>query len=367
MTITAVPSLTNEDRTAPARNGAGRVDERQPTSWVPLDLTAALSGQGVPAPDLLPREDGACLVYRGRVHWFQGEPESCKSWLAIFVCVLVALAGGTVLYIDYEDDETGFVERLRALGLTAEQIMAHIIYIRPEEPLVNSHGQATAGQVDFGLTLEARQPIDLVVIDGVTEAMTTEDLDLLSNADIATWMRRLPKRLAGTGPAVICVDHVTKSREGRGGWAIGGQHKKAGVTGAAYSFDVVEPFGRNLTGRIRVMVDKDRPGHVRSIQAADRQVAVMTLQSWPDGGVTVHLEPPGAGTPSATVVERITEHLTTYPGTTKTQLRELGNSGHIDEALRWLTGPAGANQVRVEAKGNAHRHYLADPIEDDEF
>src|SRR4051794_29700154 len=46
----------------------------------------------------------------------------------------------------------------------------------------------------------------------------------------------------------------------RDSWAIGGQHKRAGVTGAAYSFQTITPLSRGGTGLVHIRVDKDRPG-----------------------------------------------------------------------------------------------------------
>ena len=85
---------------------------------------------------------------------------------------------------------------------------------------------------------------------------------------IAVWQRRLPKRIASTGAAVGCVDHLSKNRDGQGRYAIGGQHKLAGVTGATYRFTVSKPLRRALsepmTGRVTISVEKDRPGWVRA-------------------------------------------------------------------------------------------------------
>ena len=75
--------------------------------------------------------------------------------------------------------------------------------------------------------------------------MTIEGLEIVSNTDVAQWIRMLPKRVARLdGTAVICIDHVTKASETQGRYAIGGQHKLAGTTGAAYRFTTVQPLAR---------------------------------------------------------------------------------------------------------------------------
>jgi hypothetical protein len=328
------------------------------STWQVLDLAAALSGDGVDAPSLLERDDGRCLLYPGRIHWFSGEPESCKSWCAQLAVARVLHGDGSVLYLDYEDDENGIVERLRSLSVDDQTIAdaARFAYLRPEEPVADKHGNKTDAARDYGDRL-ATKPA-LVVVDGVTEAMTTEGLNLIDNADVARFMRRICRPAAAVGAAVIAVDHVTKSNDERRSWAIGGQHKKAGVTGAAYTFDKQRPFGRGLEGRVRVTVEKDRPGHVRAY-ATEKRVATMVLSSYDDGGVTIHLEAPTGEReePNTPVLQRIEEHLTVYPGAGKTALRELGNSDQIDDAIKWLVA---RERVRVQQKGQKHEHYLVD-------
>jgi hypothetical protein len=58
--------------------------------------------------------------------------------------------------------------------------------------------------------------LTLVVIDGVTEAMTTEGLALGDNTDVAAWIRLLPKRFAAAGAVVVVIDHVGKNRDDQG-------------------------------------------------------------------------------------------------------------------------------------------------------
>jgi hypothetical protein len=63
---------------------------------------------------------------------------------------------------------------------------------------------------------------DLVVVDGVTEAMTTEGLEIISNSDTAKWLRLLPKRITRlAGAAVVCIDHTARSASAEEKYAIG--------------------------------------------------------------------------------------------------------------------------------------------------
>jgi hypothetical protein len=337
--------------------------QRTPTSWAPVDLTDALAGADIPAPELWKRSDGTPLIYRARVHWFQGESESCKSWAAQIIAATELNAGNDVLYIDFEDDERGVVARLRTLGAAVDAIAAHLIYLRPDEALKDRQGRYTDGWLDFTPLLEATQ-YSLGIIDGVTEAMTTEGLELISNADIATWMRLLPKRIAATGTAVICIDHVTKAVDGRGRYAIGGQHKLAGVTGAAYLFTTLRPLARAagtepVEAAIDVSVTKDRPGYVRG-RSPEGKVGTLAITAYPDGDISTVLDPPGRrDTADIALIGRILSFLDDYDGSSTNSIEKgvEGNAARIREALR---GAKERNWIRIDQRGNGHYHYLTD-------
>jgi hypothetical protein len=336
------------------------------TTWSPVDLSAAVAGIDVPPPSVLTRVDGVCLLYEGRVHWFQGEPESCKTWAALAAAAQVLDAGGTVLWIDFEDDENGVVARLLALGVVADVILSRFTYLHPDEPLIDRTGRATAGALELARVLDAER-YRLAVIDGVTEAMVTDDLDILSNADIARWMRRLPKRIAAiTGAAVVGIDHVTKARESQGRYAIGGQHKLAGITGATYRFDAVRPFARPVgttpsEGSVAVVVMKDRPGYVRA-RAVDARITTMELTGYPDGGVSIAFTTASATiAPDMALCSRLLGYLSMYEGATQNQCTHNveGKTDAVRDALRWMTETERA-WITVQRVGNAHRHYLTD-------
>ena len=333
-----------------------------PTTWAPVDLTAALAGDDLPPAALFKRTDGNRLLYEGRVHWFLGESESCKSWAWQHVAADVVAKGGDVLVVDFEDDERGVVARLRSLGLSVQAIAEHLVYLRPDEALYDRHGNPTPGAVELADVLTART-YRLAVIDGVTEAMTTEGLALGENTDVARWSRMLPKRIADLGPAVVVVDHVVKDRESQGRYAIGGQHKLAGLTGAAYKFVTLRPLarakrGEPVDGTVAITVTKDRPGHVRAF-AAEGKVGTLTITAWPDGGVTCRLVPPGEEMPDSHLVQRIREYLDTYDGSSVRAIEAAveGKAVALRGATSWLVD---SGQVRVERKGNAHLHFLTD-------
>lgn len=236
-------------------------------SWAPVDLMPAILGQIVtPTPTLLPRDDGACLLYPGLTHSIHGESESGKSFVMQWEAARLIREGGSVIYLDFESDVGAVVDRLRLLGAPPEDIVERLRYVHPERnPTAAVELAAWHGLL--------RTHADLVVIDGVTEALSLFGVSSVDNDELTRWGRIFPRQLAATGAAVVMVDHVPKPQPGAehaSRFAIGGQAKLAMVTGAAYSVEVVEPLGRGLRGVLRLSVGKDRPGYVRGLSGPMR-------------------------------------------------------------------------------------------------
>ena len=342
-----------------AAEEAADVVAAQNSSWSPVDLTPALDGREAEnQPAFLVREDGVHLLYERKLHTFFAEPESAKGWLALQACVELISDGRHVLYIDFEDSETTLVGRLLALGCTHDQIAECVTYIRPDEPLTDS------AKADLDAAI-AHGPA-LVVIDGVTEALTIFGLDLNDNSDSARFYEQLPRPMVRAGAAVFLIDHVAKDRDGRGRFAIGAQHKLAGVD-VAYSLEVVEPFGRGRDGVVKVTVVKDRPGHVRQYADERNRIAEMKLSSDAESGeVTISLAPPGDATAwrPTFLMGRISEAIAAEPGMTTRGIREgvPGNNAAKQVALRLLIADRYVDRVQ---DGQANRHYSLRPFTED--
>ena len=252
------------------------------TGWERIDLFPWLQG---PMPDDSPklgvRTDGVRVLYPGRIHAINGEPESGKTWLAQFLAAQELAGGHKVLYLDYEDGPAAFASRMAALGVPARIVVTALHYHRIEAPWSEEARAVLATATANGFSL--------AVIDGVTEAMAACGLDPLGNADVAKWWAMLPKPLTRSGAAVLIIDHVAKDREGRGRWALGAQHKLSAVDGAAFALETRAPFGRGKRGSSTIFIRKDRPGWLRQNALGDR-LAEFTLIS-ANRAVTASLEP----------------------------------------------------------------------------
>mgnify|MGYP007071600386 CR=1 FL=1 len=268
---------------------AGLEEGDEHTSWWPVDLGPLFDGTAETVePTLFRRDDGQPILYHGKAHAFNGEPESGKSWAALLACVQAVNDGEDVLYIDFEDTAPTVVSRLLNLGAKPESIMARFTYMSPSDPLW-WHDKVTAAGLEFHALLDERT-FTLAIIDGVTEAMVLHGLDINSNNDVATFYKILPRRIQAKGSATVQIDHVPKSKEGRGRGGIGGQHKLAGID-VSFVFEVTAPFGIGRSGVARVSIEKDRPGQLRQ-HASGRRLADLHLTSDVNTGLVAELKAP---------------------------------------------------------------------------
>lgn len=316
-----------------------------------LDVDDALQ------PQYLRRTDGQPLLYPGLTHSLAGDSGSGKTWLAYWEVVQVLRRGdGDVLVLDYEGASArSFKQRMQALGW--RESLKRVTYY-------NKPAGLDWPELDQLLT----RPYAYAVIDGVNAALQLSGLpgDSLSNSNdaITRWHNALPGRIAEeTGAAVLMIDHVTKSREGRNGFAIGGQAKRAALTGAAYGVTPVEPFGVGRSGGFNVVVNgKDREGVVLGALNSDL-AAYVQVTAEDDSTLALELQPPLL-VPSVSPEEerqarltRLCVYLQDHPGESQTTIRsEVGrNRGDLIKDLNELERGGYAHK---EKDGRAYRWYL---------
>jgi len=300
------PAAEEGDLDEDARENLDPLDAR-PSSWSPVDLEPYLTGKlTVPDPEVCRRNDGACLMYRGRVNMLFGSSESAKSWIAMAICLQEIEAGGRALYLDFEDEPVQTLNRLRLLGAVDDDLRAQFSYIRPEGPLAdmqrNKWGKdqptksGEFAQDQFDMALQSLDP-DVIVADGMTALYGLHGLDAndaVSTDVITSWLKRLTRNGRST---VIIIDHQAKSAE-KGSMPIGSQHKVAMVQGTLLQvWPIKQPMPGDV-GEMELVVLKDRPGQVRahSQKTGGRgkaQVAgVVTLDSRTEGRSSLVITPP---------------------------------------------------------------------------
>jgi hypothetical protein len=324
---------------------------------------------------MLTRSDGRGLMYPGHIHMFYGESESGKSWVALVAAAEELKSGRAVLFLDFESDALTIGGRLMALGVAPEAIAAHLTYVRPDGS-PETHSEAYAA-------LLAR-PYRLAVLDGMTDAYMMLGLDPNSNTDVAQFTRTLPRRIAdATGAAVVMIDHVVKSNDNRGRFAIGSQHKLSALDGAAYMVEPAAgaPLGDGKRGIAVLRVTKDRPAQVRkhsgAYRASDRtqEAGRVVLDSTSDNGTTTYeVLPPesldaetGEAKPfmPTVLMGRVGEYLNDYPGSSATQIAD-GVKGMKKKVREALTAMVQDGSVRVEprsGRGGGYVHFNAEPVD----
>jgi len=254
----------------------------EPTSWLPKPLDLDGSQEEEP-PAFLSRVDGHRLFYAGKINALIGESESGKTWVALLAVKQALQMGQSVSYIDFEDSGKGILSRLRLLGLE-DRHFANFTYANPDEAFT------LEAKIDLQRALETLNPA-LIVVDGVNAAMTLLGLDLVSNRDATFFSQTILRPLAVNGAAVITIDHVTKSKDSRGNGAIGAQAKRADINGAAFIVEVVQPFGRGMTGELNLKMSKDRQGHVRAISKDAKLVGRVVIKSSEETGIEMSIHP----------------------------------------------------------------------------
>lgn len=314
-------------------------------------------------PDLLPtilwRSDGACLLYPGLSHSFAGEPTAGKTLIALAAAAQLLERGGRAAMIDYEGNRRVVGGRLRAMGADPDAVAERFHYLRPPTAF------DPALSAELGRLL-AEAAADLVIIDGVARGIARQGGNEDTAADVLAWIDLVVRPATETGAAALMLDHVAKSRDGRGRWARGSGAKLGEIEGAAYSVDAVQPWSRTRPGYAHLRLDKDREG----VLGTEGSVVAVVRFTPTAGGVAFAVDPPDSETTECEAA--ILEVLRSRPSASQKQLldelRDLRHARHLSsfrdstvlETLENLevsrrviaikSGPRGAIQYEVSER-----------------
>lgn len=326
-------------------------------TWRPLDI-ATLAQQvkdgtvETPRPTIGTRTDGKALLYSGRVNGIAGESGGGKTFTATVMAYEELRAKRHVVYVDLEDTPHTLLDRLVKMGADVEMLATYFHYVQPEEKFdIFSRDQ-------FLPMIEHLDP-SLVVIDSAGEALALEGINGNDDTPVAEWFRRLPKKVADLGPAVLLLDHVPKSKDGGVDYAIGSQRKRAAITGIQLIQESGVEFSKDKDGFAKLRVTKDKLGNYskKSI-AAHLEVK--------NGGRSVRLVAPpetassGAWRPTG-IMERISKlleqsHEPLGVNAIKTEIG--GKATNVDRAIAALVTEG---YILVKAQGQKRLHELIKP------
>jgi len=358
--------------------GTDEAENDAPSSWATVDLGPYLDGTHVAQkPTVLLRSDGAALFYAGETHSIYGESESGKSWVALIAAAEVIGHGGAVLFVDFESTPARIVERMGHLGVSTEAMAEHLAYVRPEM-VPNADDKAWRDVLSV--------PRELVIIDGVTAAMSIFGASSQDNDETTKWQSVFPAKVAAqSGAAVVMIDHVTKSTEGRGRFAIGAQAKLAALTGAAYVVTPLTVIAKGQCGYLEMRVAKDRPGEIRAgldaESAGDRTqcAAIVEIDSDGAGRITPRILTASEGereaaafrgtamgaNPPTYLMGKVSRALALEGDLSINRIINTvgGNKGHLGRAIKALK--AGGYVVEYAGERGARMHRLLQPYDPD--
>lgn len=270
-------------------DGLPELEEADSWAPTPADMVEAILSGSVSTPEPtvgIVREDGHPFLYPGLEHALIGEMEAGKSWFAL-ACVAAELrAGHRVGYLHFEEsDPTSTYLRLnRQFGVSAQVLLERFWFVGPERRI---------SPTDVDRLLAPGAP-SLVVLDGVNEAMALHGMGIFDADGAADFRRRLVKPWKRSGAAVLSLDHVAKSEEGRSsGYAYGAVGKGNGLDGAMLQLDNTEPFGDGRRGVSNVYVTKDRHGQLRKL-GRQKESRVSASRVWFVGRMVIDASTAGA-------------------------------------------------------------------------
>ena len=223
-------------------------------------------------PTVLTMDNGHSLFYPGAHNLVAGPSGVGKSWLHAIAIHQQIQQGHHAVIIDYEMNMRDWYSRLKySLGATdGELSLVH--YCQPDEALsmVLQYGQRSTGKAHKVMTDQLLRVADmgklaLVCIDGVTNAMTANNLKLIDNTDVALMWQLLPEHIVRlTQACVVLTDHVPKNSNNDTVLPIGGQHKVSATTGSAFTVSAGSYLSANPKhdGMVLMRCIKDRHGQV---------------------------------------------------------------------------------------------------------
>lgn len=175
---------------------------------------------------------------RGRITMIYGKQSSGKTTLALTTAATTCALGGTVCYIDYENDVN--IHYARSLGVPVDDVTKFIL-LQPDtldEGIAMMHGMVKAG-------------VDLLVVDsvGAGVAKAQADKTLKERADAKnTWLGAAARKWSEELPDLkkTAMKVVRESNGKKGAAIIGIAQMRAKInTGSSYGGDPEQAQGGN--------------------------------------------------------------------------------------------------------------------------
>lgn len=249
--MTEITTLVNSEY---KRNIAKQMYQELTSSvkaWSEVDLG---EDDGDPVPDVLCMMNGAGLLYSGEMNMTWGLASAGKSWLAYLAIMQQVKQGRHAILLDYENGRRRIRSRLRALGLTMDEVAEYVhVYL------------GETGMVPVKRMPVALDQVGIVVTDSCTGALAAMDLDAKNTGDIESFATRNITPFSEAGAAVLILDHVTHDTD-KHDRPINSVHKLNRVQGAGYQVENVVPFLPGSMGWSWIRLWKDNSGGVDQVR-----------------------------------------------------------------------------------------------------
>ena len=209
-----------------------------------IDLGEPIESGMEPAEMLVPD-----VLYAGSVHGIYSAGGKGKTFFALWLIKQVIDQDQPVMLLDQENGVRIVSERLRALGVSAEQARRNLHYYPfPSMPL------EAGASVEFEELLDEVKPA-LVVLDSWINFLASAGLDENSSVDIAQWADAYSQKARQRGMAILLLDHIPKE-----GNTARGSGRKLDYVDVMWELTKPQDFDRETVGRIDLRLKKDREG-----------------------------------------------------------------------------------------------------------
>src|SRR5215208_770982 len=209
-----------------------------------IDLGEPIESGMEPAEMLVPD-----VLYAGSVHGIYSAGGKGKTFFALWLIKQVVEQDLPVMLLDQENGVRIISERLRALGVTAEQARRNLFYFPfPSMPL------EAGASAEFEEMLDEVKPA-LVVLDSWINFLASAGLDENSSVDIAQWADTYSQKARQRGMAILLLDHIPKE-----GNTARGSGRKLDYVDVMWELTKPQDFDRETMGRIDLRLKKDREG-----------------------------------------------------------------------------------------------------------
>jgi hypothetical protein len=337
----------------------GPPDEARTTSeaWDDVDLGELL----IHEPEPIPRFGKGGLIYEGSLVWFYGDPSSGKSVLCYGWALDVIRDGGHVLLVDEETNVRDVAAKFRALGLLPEQ-RDRLHYLQPA-------GRNLLREAErFRQKVEQTQA-QLVIVDSASLHLTLAGKKENDNGEVADFIANalLPVARMEHQPAVVVIDHVVKSDEGRK-WARGAG-SKISAADTAFGIEVKTPFSKNQSGTLLVICHKDRFGEMTAgdvwkveVTSGDGRIDLAFSAIDKEEAATLAARAAKGPNPGkdAEMLGRILTFVRANPGVGSRAVRGCVSGVGSATIDRLVEQAQVAGALRVVVKGNTHQHFVID-------